>query len=331
MILSKHSKTSRPIRYSAPVTDKEYRAVQKYFKKQRKKKAKMKSNLKRLHDEVESIMKSKKSRENKVPVAGGDHVKLKHVNETKKESCLKINGDNEIVELRSKAIKNRIIKEKVNLMNSEIKICSIGHQLDINDTEISVFKDTSSSYTKENWIKNLFVLKVLLFDIIYCIGDPVTDFLQGVNLILNWSDLTIRNDWHYGAIVLLVSWMSGLVSVIHILAYHRYIVRHLTNFFKKLLHLFIFQKGIHYTREKEKKVDTHCYNLFFLISYIAHCSICQTALVLEYWSLFFTFVHQNRNGCDSIERNHWWIWSSYSTDLQHLAHHEGGLGKPFRS
>ena len=70
------------------------------------------------------------------------------------------------------------------------------------------------------------VLKILFWDIGSSLGDTVTDFLQGFNLIFDlmaeeWWKL--RDDTEvYGIIVLLINWVPGIVAIIHIISHYRY-------------------------------------------------------------------------------------------------------------
>ena len=69
----------------------------------------------------------------------------------------------------------------------------------------------------------LIVLKIIFVDIGISLGDAVTDILQGVYLMVDfseweWKDLTYK----YGVGVLVVCWVPGLVAVIHIMSHYRH-------------------------------------------------------------------------------------------------------------
>ena len=60
-------------------------------------------------------------------------------------------------------------------------------------------------------------LKILLVDIGISLGDTVTDFLQGINLILDFSDGTLRvSTVSYGVGIILVSWLPLLLVFLHL-------------------------------------------------------------------------------------------------------------------
>ena len=60
-------------------------------------------------------------------------------------------------------------------------------------------------------------LKVIVVDIGISLGDMLTDFLQGVNLILDFSDWTLRlNSLSYGAAIILVSWLPMVLAFLHL-------------------------------------------------------------------------------------------------------------------
>eukprot|EP00092_Neocalanus_flemingeri_P000074 GFUD01000076.1.p1 GENE.GFUD01000076.1~~GFUD01000076.1.p1 ORF type:complete len:1104 (-),score=226.04 GFUD01000076.1:19-3330(-) len=108
------------------------------------------------------------------------------------------------------------------------------------------FKSTkSSTYTNRSsrdsdfdedlkFTTHLTVLKIIFIDIIFSLGDHITDFLQGFNLMFGdvievgvaaWSTEFLYQHWQqrgqYGLIVLLLNWSPGIIAVIHMLAYHR--------------------------------------------------------------------------------------------------------------
>ena len=91
-------------------------------------------------------------------------------------------------------------------------------------------------------------MKILFFDIGVSLGDMVTDFLQGFNLIFDfkkkWApsnstlcqavggdevickwrfELKDTVKW-YGVTVLVICWIPGLVAVIHMLAHYRWVL-----------------------------------------------------------------------------------------------------------
>ena len=60
-------------------------------------------------------------------------------------------------------------------------------------------------------------LKILLVDIGISLGDSITDFLQGFNLILDFSGRSIR--WAtlpYGLAILLASWLPLPITLLHL-------------------------------------------------------------------------------------------------------------------
>ena len=75
-------------------------------------------------------------------------------------------------------------------------------------------------------LSSFVVLKILFWDIGSSLGDTVTDFLQGFNLIFDlmaeeWWKL--RDDTEvYGIIVLLIIWVPGIVAIIHTISHYRY-------------------------------------------------------------------------------------------------------------
>ena len=92
-------------------------------------------------------------------------------------------------------------------------------------------------------------MKILFFDIGVSLGDMVTDFLQGFNMIFDfkqkwqpsnskWCKVVGDEDedpcaWQvelqktvsgYGVTVLVICWIPGLVAVIHMLAHYRFVL-----------------------------------------------------------------------------------------------------------
>ena len=91
-------------------------------------------------------------------------------------------------------------------------------------------------------------MKILFFDIGVSLGDMVTDFLQGFNMIFDFkqkwkpSNSTLCQvvggeevpcKWQlelkdtvlgYGVTVLIICWIPGLVAVIHMLAHYRWVI-----------------------------------------------------------------------------------------------------------
>ena len=66
---------------------------------------------------------------------------------------------------------------------------------------------------------------MVFFDIAISFGDAVTDVAQGLYLMFDFStfpwavkDLTFT----YGVMVLVVSWLPGLVAIIHIMSHYRH-------------------------------------------------------------------------------------------------------------
>ena len=69
----------------------------------------------------------------------------------------------------------------------------------------------------------LIVLKMVFFDIAISFGDAVTDIAQGIYLMFDFSDLTVKDlTFNYGVIVLVVCWLPGLVAIIHIMSHYRH-------------------------------------------------------------------------------------------------------------
>ena len=83
-------------------------------------------------------------------------------------------------------------------------------------------KGTSSAVTV---FAALIVLKIIFFDIWVSLGDAITDFLQGLFLMFDfYAGFSIKEDtWDIGVIVIVACWVPGLVAVLHILAYYRYV------------------------------------------------------------------------------------------------------------
>lgn len=78
------------------------------------------------------------------------------------------------------------------------------------------------------------VIRVLFFDILVSFGDAVTDFLQGFNLIFQFSKNTrdesclwnkipsnVYPTWKYGVATLVICWIPGIVGVIHVITHYR--------------------------------------------------------------------------------------------------------------
>ena len=94
----------------------------------------------------------------------------------------------------------------------------------------------------EPFIKLVF-LKIIFVDIGVSLGDVVTDFFQGTNLIFgkNW-----RIQWttaHYGIIILLVSWLPSVVVLIHTGFFHHrdiHIFKKKNTLYRVLLTLLLF-------------------------------------------------------------------------------------------
>ena len=60
-------------------------------------------------------------------------------------------------------------------------------------------------------------LKILLLDIGISLGDTVTDFLQGFNLILDFPTSTVRwSSLPYGLAILLASWLPLPIALLHL-------------------------------------------------------------------------------------------------------------------
>ena len=71
----------------------------------------------------------------------------------------------------------------------------------------------------------LVVLKIIFVDIWVSLGDAITDFLQGLFLMFDFYDgFTVKDDtWGIGVIVIAACWVPGIVAIVHILAYYRFI------------------------------------------------------------------------------------------------------------
>ena len=69
------------------------------------------------------------------------------------------------------------------------------------------------------------VLKIIFVDIWVSLGDAITDFLQGLFLMFDFYDgFTVKGDtWGIGVIVIAACWVPGIVAIVHILAYYRFI------------------------------------------------------------------------------------------------------------
>ena len=94
-------------------------------------------------------------------------------------------------------------------------------------------QDDQSSFLET--IAAFAVIRVLFFDILVSFGDAVTDFLQGFNLIFQFSkntrDESILNSdglptgiyptWKYGVATLVICWIPGIVGVIHVVTHYR--------------------------------------------------------------------------------------------------------------
>ena len=116
---------------------------------------------------------------------------------------------------------------------------------------ISSHKAEYFTFMKEPFSKifaAFIALKILFFDIGVSLGDMVTDFLQGFNLIFDFkqkwqpSNSTLCQavggdevpcKWQlelkktvlgYGVTVLVICWIPGLVAVIHMLAHYRWVL-----------------------------------------------------------------------------------------------------------
>ena len=60
-------------------------------------------------------------------------------------------------------------------------------------------------------------LKILLLDIGISLGDSVTDFLQGFNLILDFSTASVRwSSLPYGLAILLAAWLPLPIALLHL-------------------------------------------------------------------------------------------------------------------
>jgi len=76
-------------------------------------------------------------------------------------------------------------------------------------------KSSSTTQLVDAFFKLAF-LKILLVDIGISLGDTVTDFLQGFNLIIDFSDGTLRpNSMNYGIAIILASWLPMVVALFH--------------------------------------------------------------------------------------------------------------------
>ena len=64
---------------------------------------------------------------------------------------------------------------------------------------------------------------MVFFDIAISFGDAVTDITQGIYLMFDFSDFTVKDlTFNYGVIVLVVCWLPGLVAIIHIMSHYRH-------------------------------------------------------------------------------------------------------------
>jgi len=104
-----------------------------------------------------------------------------------------------------------------------------------NRSSVSSYHDDDLKLTT-----NLTVLKIIFVDIFFSLGDHLTDFLQGFNLMFGDALTVSMAEWkvdsqywgqrwdehweqrgQYGLIVLLLNWSPGIIAVVHMLAYHR--------------------------------------------------------------------------------------------------------------
>ena len=77
-------------------------------------------------------------------------------------------------------------------------------------------KGSTSAQLVDAFFKLSF-LKILLVDIGISLGDTVTDFLQGINLIMDFDDGTLRmSSMSYGVGIILVSWLPMVVVFLHL-------------------------------------------------------------------------------------------------------------------
>lgn len=77
-------------------------------------------------------------------------------------------------------------------------------------------KGSTSAQLVDAFFKLSF-LKILLVDIGISLGDTVTDFLQGINLILDLGDGTLRiSSMSYGICIIFISWLPMLVVFLHL-------------------------------------------------------------------------------------------------------------------
>ncbi|TRY78671.1 hypothetical protein TCAL_11594 [Tigriopus californicus] len=62
---------------------------------------------------------------------------------------------------------------------------------------------------------NFLILKILFWDIVISIGDGISDFAQGINLIMTEKQAV------YGYLTIAINWLPGLVAVFHLLSSYR--------------------------------------------------------------------------------------------------------------
>ena len=115
------------------------------------------------------------------------------------------------------------IDAEENYYRRKIKeICSSISNLfwsDIDEEDLLHTSDTDEvDGRSEDLLRNvtkLHFLKIIFIDIGVSLGDVVTDFVQGVNLIFddNWNILWLT--FHYGLLVLIITWIPIIPILIH--------------------------------------------------------------------------------------------------------------------
>merc|ERR1719427_1405873 len=75
-------------------------------------------------------------------------------------------------------------------------------------------------------LAGLIILKIIFVDIFTSLGDTLTDFLQGWNLLFDWDSALGRYvanscTFSWGLFVLVINWVPGLVAVVEIITHYR--------------------------------------------------------------------------------------------------------------
>ena len=89
------------------------------------------------------------------------------------------------------------------------------HQEDVDEVDARSRKSSAAQIVDIAF--KLAFLKILLVDIGISLGDTVTDFLQGFNLIFNFSTASLRwSSLPYGVTIILCSWLPLPISLLHL-------------------------------------------------------------------------------------------------------------------